>query len=251
MIKRTIAFFAAAYLLGLLVFLPASFVNRFLWQQTKGYLSLSETGGTLWSGQGKLTFGVNHAAQPLGNISWKISPAHLLLATLKVSIRQELDGVQGKALLVASPQTLEMRQVDALIPAAVLSALSSSLTALDPDGKLRIRSDRFKQNQSQGGGNFEGAMVIDWERATLLQGREAGTYQIRIRGNGVSLDGELATREGPLIMDGKGSWRPGAPFKMDGHVRLSPTTHASRIMPLFRTLCPGAATECAIRAGYL
>ncbi|MBS1196327.1 MAG: ral secretion pathway protein [Proteobacteria bacterium] len=249
--KRLFALFAAAYLLGLLIFLPAALVNTLLRQQSDGQLSLHESSGTLWAGQGRLSFQVQGAARPLGMVSWKISPVHLLLATLQISISQELDGAQGQALLMASPQTIELHQIDVVLPAAVLSTLSPSLMALDPGGNLRIRSENFKQNKAQGISRFDGAIVIDWERATLLQGREAGTYQISIRGNGSSLDGELATRDGALILDGQGNWRTGLPFKMNGHVRLSPDADTSRVMPLFRSLCPNGGSECAISVGYL
>ncbi len=244
---RLICFFGAAYLLGLVIYPPASLMNILLARLGDGWLSVGATSGSFWQGQGQLVVhGQGTAAISLGRISWEISPAQLVLATARISLRQDFEGTAGKLVLSANLLgNIELRQVDVRLPATILSVASPAIAVMDPAGQLDIRSDAFRVTGNRA---FSGQAIIDWHTATLLQ-RDAGSYRLTLTGNGPAIDGDMQTRNGMLILDGKGSWKAGQPLKIDGRAGLAPGDKSVGIMPLFRMICPKGGNECRISRG--
>ena len=251
MTRRSLLFFLIAYTLGLLAFLPASLVSPLLAQFSNGMATLDTTSGSFWNGEGNLTIHGSGLDIPSGRIAWKLSIPHLFLLSAKISLEQTYADSHGKALLIASPRSIELQHTDLTLPATLLSLSSPSLAILNPGGDLKIRSEQFRHEKKQGVDQFLGALRIDWDSATFLQGKNAGSYQAQIRGNAATVEGELTTRNGgALALEGKASWKAGTPFKLNSQIRLSPNNpDSSGIQPLFRALCPRGGNECRIVMG--
>lgn len=259
--------FLATYLVALLIFLPATAANSLLQQVSDDRLLLGEVAGSFWSGQGALFIRPAPSGEPasqalsLGKISWQIAEIDILHARIGIKVRQnppakynqdaskESADASGEALFHLSSGLLEVQQMDVTLSATTLSVLSPIIAAMAPGGVLRIRTQKFSHEKMGDAHRFDGTALLDWDNATLSDGRTAGNYRIALTGQEAALHGDLATKDGILDLQGKCSWRPGEAFRLNAHVRLLPGGDGTRNNPLLRSLCPKGGDQCTLAIG--
>lgn len=247
--RRFLIVFFCAYASGLLFFLPASLLATLLPSLSQDGFTLTDVQGSFWNGEGDLNLHGGGQTITCGRIVWNLALPRLLLGQAELAIGQNFEGRRGKAELTAGPRSVQFRHLDLALPAGLLSLSSPSLTVLNPGGTLVLHSKHFSYEKKQGVHQFDGLVHIDWDQATFLHGKNAGSYQVLLRGRAASLEGEWSTRQGLLLVDGKAVWTAGAPFKMNNRVQLAPHEDASAIEPLFRALCPRGGNECRMSLG--
>lgn len=247
---RMVAALLFGLAVGLMAFLPARVVGSLLAAASEGRLSLDQPEGTLWRGQGALYLRVGSAESALGQLAWRASAPGLLLGRLEIAGEQRLGDRPGRFNLQLRPGSVTFNQLDIGLPGAVLAGVSPLLAALQPVGRLGLRSEGFTFAHGRGTAGFSGALQIDWLPASFLGGVQAGDYRLNLQGDGNSpLQGKLVTLGGGLKVDGDLNLAGRAGAQLTAHVRLMPEADKARLMPVFRALCASGKEECFLPGG--
>ena len=204
---RLVVLGVVAYLVFLLVNLPASWLGLALERSTRGALSLGEPAGTVWKGSGLLALRSGGAFRGIADIEWRTNPLALLAGRLSVA----LSGAAPEAALRASVSlgagSVRFRNVEVNAPAVLLEPLVAAAAFAKPEGRLRVLADSFEI----GGGGVVGAASVEWLEAGVLQTRQLGDYRLQITGMGERAELKLATLRGDLRLTGGGEWRGAQP----------------------------------------
>lgn len=219
MTKRRLAICCAAgalvYATALVATIPAPWVSRAIAQFSGEKLQLREPEGTLWSGSGRL-YAVPRTGPllELGPLRWRTSRSAAL--TAKLEIEATLGEAPRAVRIQLAPSGTSIRGLQLTLPAEVIAAFAPALDALGPAGELRVRSDDLR---------FEGPSVLglaelEWRQVRLARapGIDLGSHLARLRGGGSKVDIELATIDGPLRLNGRGTWSRDAGLQMTGTI---------------------------------
>ena len=221
-----------AYLLALIATAPATLVDAELRRVSEGRLRLGDARGTLWSGSGQIelrdTGGKTGVSR---DISWRLVPQSLLHGNLAYGITLERNNKQFP--VTFSPTRIELGNAEIHLPAAVLGLGAPKLAPLGLTGDVLIRVAGF----SFARGDMEGSATLHWHAAgsAFTKVSPLGDYEIRIDGTGKHINALLRTVEGPLQLDGKGSWSPGARPTFLGTAGVPPK-YEQQLAPLLRLI---------------
>jgi general secretion pathway protein N len=202
-----------AYLAALAASAPASWIGRAIERASAERLALRDPAGTAWSGAGRL-FARSRGGHllELGGVSWTLAPAALLGGTISADVR--LGGSASPAHLELSRGSAAVQKLDVELPGAILAMAVAGLEALDPGGRVRIRSDSLRLEPR----SLLGMAEIEWRQVRLApaRGLDLGSHVARLRGGGSRVDVELATLDGPLKLAGRGTWTRDAGLDFSG-----------------------------------
>lgn len=195
---------ALVYAAALCATAPAAWVSYALDRASGSALVLREPQGTLWSGSARL-----YAREPsrglihLGLLRWQASAAGLPRARLEAELALGAADPAARLELGFGGVTIRGLRLD--LPGALAATLAPEARVLRPGGRLVVRSERLHL----AGGAVHGTMEIEWREARLgpPPGLALGSHVARLRGAGDGVAIELASLEGPLRLQGTGSWR--------------------------------------------
>ena len=221
-----------AYILALIATAPATLVDAGLQRASHGRLRLAEAQGTLWSGSGQIeirdTGGRTGAAKRL---AWRVVPESLLRGHLVCEVG--LEQATRRFPVTLSLSRIELANADISLPAAVLGLGMPKLAPLGLTGDVLIHV----ANLSIARDAMVGNATLQWRAAgsALTPVSPLGDYEIRLDGEGTTVHAFLRTIEGPLRLDGKGSWTQGdsPAFLAMAHV---PPQHQQQLAPLLRLI---------------
>jgi len=195
------AFGCVAYLAALAVLAPPSVSTHFIKEFSNRKLELRNPRGSAWAGSARLYAG---GVMDLGEISWRIGFADIAI-----------EGA-ARASVEVRPWGVAVRGLDATFPAAALALLDPALHALGPQGTVRVRSERLRIER----GSVLGLAEVEWRDVRLARARglELGSHVARLRGGGARVDIELGSLEGPMRIEGGGTWTTSGAVRMSGSV---------------------------------
>jgi general secretion pathway protein N len=197
----------AAYLLGLIVTAPATLLDAGLKRVTNGKLGIAEARGTLWSGAGQAELSsADRQAGITKNVTWRIRPQFLLLG--RFSWEVEVSESPGPFPVTISPSRIEIAGARLDLPAEVIGIAVPRLAPLELRGDLTLQVSRV----SITGAAINGDASMQWRSASseLVPVAPLGDYELRMAGDGGAGQASLHTVQGPLQLDGSGSWSTGA-----------------------------------------
>ena len=229
---RLIGLGLAAYALGLIATAPATFIDVRLREASDGGLRLAEASGTLWSGRGQIE--IRDASRRTGiakHVAWRVRPAYLLLGKLRYEVA--LDHAVRHFPVTLSLARMEVTNADINLPAAALGVGAPKLTALGLTGDVLVNVARL----SFGRGAIQGNATLQWRAAGSVFTRVSplGDYELRLEGDGSVVRASLRTLQGPLQLDGEGSWTRGRNPVFQGAARVPPQ-HREQLAPLLRLI---------------
>lgn len=222
----------AAYALGLIATAPATLIDARLEQASAGGLRLAEASGTLWSGTGQLE--IRDASRSSGiakNIAWRIRPAYLLRGKLLYEVA--LDHALKRFPVTITVSRIEVADADVNLPAAALGLGVAKLAPLGLSGDMLLHIARL----SFGRGTVQGNATLQWHGAGSAFTRISplGDYELRFDGDGTAVRASLRTLQGPLQLDGQGSWTSGRRPVFRGSARVPPQQQ-EQLAPLLRMI---------------
>lgn len=202
------AFACGVYLVSLGLLAPATLIDQHLEQATGGRLRLTGASGTVWSGTGVLE--LRHAGKRLGNghrIDWRLRP----LSLLRGAPVYDTHWVARKDVVIVRPGVARVgiENLEATLPASALALVMPRLAALDLSGTLQLRIDSLELGQS----TLSGKARLAWSLAgsALTPVHPLGDYELRVNGSESKVSVTLHTLQGPLNLQGEGTWAQGAP----------------------------------------
>jgi general secretion pathway protein N len=229
---RLIALGLSAYALGLIATAPATLIDARLAQASAGGLRLAEARGTLWSGTGQIE--IRDASRSSGiakSIAWRIRPAYLLRGKLLYEVA--LDHAPMRFPVTISPSRIEVADADINLPAAALGLGAPKLAPLGLTGDMLLHVARL----AFGRDSIQGNATLQWRGAGSAFTRISplGDYELRLEGDGAAVRASLRTLQGPLQLDGQGSWAAGRNPVFRGNARVPPPQQ-QQLAPLLRMI---------------
>lgn len=224
---------ACAFGIAMAVFAPATWIDRRLGEASGGRLRLVESGGTVWSGAGRLEAREPDASRGVSRaIAWRFRPAGLLRARLAFDV--DLEGAARPAIPVAiGVDGVELGDLDVTLPADLLGLAAPQLGPLRLGGELRVRIPSL----TVGGGAIRGRATVLWLGAVSAHASVSplGDYELTVEGRGSTVDARLGTVRGPLQLDGVLAWTPGRKPAAQATATV-PSSHREPLVPLLRTI---------------
>ncbi len=226
-----------AYLLFLIVLLPAAWLAWAMERHGGGRLLAAGATGTLWHGElrGLVWRDGDNAAQ-LGRLSWRLRPAELARGRLGFEIALGGptrdgggDGLAGR--LGIGFGGIHVERLSGRLPAALIGHFDQAIALLRPGGEVELDVRDF----AFGRAGVAGAVEARWldARSPLVNGR-MGDYQLRVT---ATADGQgavfaLSTQRGPVHLAGHGDWQPGRPGNFTALFRLPDTPDYAQVRNL-------------------
>jgi len=210
--------FLIVFLAVIAVLAPASLVTVLLERATAGKLSMAQTEGTLWRGEGVLLLAHDNKFLPLGHYAWRISPV-ANLSQIAVAVET---GADKPTQLLISPwgNEVEVSQGRASLPAQLLSVFAPQLLPYRLSGELALTTEYFQITPD----SHSGTVTLDWKQATsgLTDIAPLGDYRILLQGAGADMKVSLVTVAGKLQLAGNGQIQVGRALTFNGTAQAAP-----------------------------
>jgi general secretion pathway protein N len=218
-------------LLVVLLFAPASWLAAGLVQATGGQLQLIEPRGTVWDGSARLMLaggaGSRDQAVLPGRLDWRLRPGFLALniavnaecctaTPLQARLSQRWDGIR-----------LALADGTSQWPAALLAGLGTPWNTVQAEGILQLKTQGLSVEWFEGRLALSGraelqALAVSSRLSTL---KPMGSYRLTLAG-GPTPTLDLATIEGSLQLQGRGSW-VGSRLRFEGEASAAAEHEAS------------------------
>jgi len=229
---RWLAFGLGAYAAALVVLVPATLIDVQLQRASHGRLRLAEAHGSLWSGAGWIE--IRDAEGKAGvakRLAWRVLPVSLLRARLVAEVG--LDQAAKPFPVSISLSRMEIADAGIRVPAAVLGLGLPRLAPLRLSGEVLISVPRLSVER----GRVDGEATLQWRAAgsALSPISPLGEFEVQIKAVGPAVHAALSTLNGPLQLEGKGTWSNGVPPSFLVAARV-PAQHQEQLAPLFRLI---------------
>lgn len=229
---RLAAIGLAFYALAVIAHAPATLVDAGLQRISHGKLRLAEAQGTLWSGSGQIEMRDSGGRSGVAkSFAWHVLPESLLRGHLVCKV--ELEQTAKPFMVTISLYKIELANADISLPATVLGLGVPKLAPLGLTGDvlLHIASLSIERKRMQGNA------TLQWRDAgsALAPISPLGDYELNLDGDGATAHALLRTMQGPLQLDGKGSWVSGDNPDFIAIARVLPQ-HQQQISPLLRMI---------------
>lgn len=202
---RRLAIGLGVYALALIATAPATLVDAGLQDASDGRLRLAEAQGTLWSGTGQLEIrDASGRARLAKRLAWRLRPGASLRARLAYEV--ELDPGTRPFDVTIFWSRIELANANISLPAAALD-LVPKLAPLELTGEMNLQVPSLSIGRSA----TRGSATLQWRAAgsALSPVSPLGDYELRLEGEGPAVRATLHTLQGPLQLDGQGSWPNG------------------------------------------
>lgn len=128
-----------AFVVGLVVFMPASLLEPAVNRLLAGRGQFVAATGTIWSGQGALTWREPVLPTPL-KIDWQFDPLALLRLAVGVRLHVESPMFSGQTTVAVGWGHLHLHQVDLTADSSLLAPLNPVMAVLSPQGSIRLHT---------------------------------------------------------------------------------------------------------------
>lgn len=234
----------AAYLVFLVVNLPAAWLGYALERSSGGAVALGNPRGTVWRGQGTLAVRPGEAFRGVADIEWRCNPLAVFTGRLSMALSGTAPGANLRANLSLGLRSVRLQNVEASVPAVLIGPAVPVVAFMKPEGRLRVVADSLEIAPA----SVRGTATVEWADAGLSGVARVGDYRLQITGNGDSAAVRLSTSRGDLRVNGSGEWRAAQPrvVEMRGVAEIS--TGRTDLQPLLDLLAgQGSGTSRPFR----
>ncbi|OGA70070.1 MAG: hypothetical protein A3G81_26205 [Betaproteobacteria bacterium RIFCSPLOWO2_12_FULL_65_14] len=226
------AFGAGAFAAALIGFAPATLIDARLERLSDGRLRLASAEGSVWSGAGWIEIRDAHGRAGVAKrLAWRVLPESLLRARLVAEV--ELDRAAKPFPVTLSLSRIEIAGAGIHLPAAALGLGIPRLAPLRLSGDVLVKISHLSLEH----GRMHGDATLQWRGAgsALTPISPLGEYEVRFKAAGPALHAALRTLQGPLQLEGNGTWSNGAPPSFLATARV-PAQHQDELAPLLRLI---------------
>ncbi len=226
--RSLLAIGVGIYAAVLIVQAPATLVDAGLRQASNGRLRLAQAQGTIWAGAGLIEIrDVAGRSAIAMNVDWRVLPDSFWRGRLVCEI--ELERAARRFPIAVSLSKIEIADAQIDLPAAALVFVEPRLKPLRLSGDLLLRTS----NLSIGQDGMVGNIRVQWLDAgsALSPVSPIGSYELGIDGHGKSVHATLSTLQGPVQLDGSGSWTNGGNPEFHATAQVPPQ-YRQQLTPL-------------------
>ncbi len=234
LIKRTVLIryaiaLGAAYVLILAATAPATLLVKFL--PAHADIQLEHLSGTLWQG----AVDTVTLPSPLGliqihDLSWDMQWRFLLRGEL--ALRLETADAAGSLIVARSFGGMRLAEADIALPAADLARMLPQLALWQPEGEVQFQTQGFAPTT-----NSSGKASLIWRNAglNLSPQQTLGDYKLDLQTVNQKLDVRLETLQGPLKLEGGGSYTQQGGLQFNGSAQTD-ADHAADLKNLLNRM---------------
>jgi general secretion pathway protein N len=220
----------SAYALALVAGAPATLIDAALEHASHGRLRLAQAQGSLWSGSGWIE--IRDATGRAGfakRLAWQVLPESALRGRLTANAR--FDDAARAFQAAISPSRVEIADAHIDLPAEALGLGMPRLAPLRLTGELGVDIARLSVER----GLLDGEVILRWRTAgsALTSVSPFGEYEVRLTTAGSVVQAVLVTLEGPLQIEGRGTWSNGRRPDFVATVNV-PLQYQDQLAPLLR-----------------
>ncbi len=216
--------FIGAFLIALVIQVPAQFFNILLDHYFEQRVTLIDPEGSLWHGNANVMLNdtQSHRSIGLGKVAWNVQVLQLLTGKLALNMTWN----EGPPFwLTMDTSRFHIEHATFNVPGQVAQFLVPVIGAAELGGLISVHAENFSLTKTQMLGNFE----IRWDRvtSTLSPISPLGNYTANFEGVGDQIKVSLKTQSaGPLILQGNGQGGMHQPFHFDGSANTLPDKQA-------------------------
>lgn len=214
-----------------IAYAPATVADALLDRATLGRVRLAEAEGTLWRGSARLVVGEGPSgagaqtqgfALP-GTLRWQVRRLPLALGLLDLTLA--IDGAGVPVRISGQPNDLRIAAGEVRLPEIQLAALGSPWNTIRPTGVFALRWQSLALRE----GTLDGTLGFELRDvgSALTPVRPLGSYRVEVRGDGQTVTVVLSTIEGPLRLEGQGSWGRRQGLRFEAQARTTDDKRAS------------------------
>lgn len=187
-------------------------------------LAIVDATGSVWSGTAALAVGPPHNRRRLpAPLRWQWS--------FSQGPRMELahPWLGGPLILALSPSGLAISSQTLTLPAQALATLDARLAAVGPEGRLSLAWPATHIGPAGGPSQGSRLLQAEWQEAAsaLTPIRPLGHYTLTLTQAAQGADLRLATKDGPLLLEGTGTLNSRTGLRFQGTAQADPKEHAS------------------------
>ncbi|HXM84116.1 MAG TPA: type II secretion system protein N [Burkholderiales bacterium] len=212
----------------MIVLAPATLIDARLERASDGRLRLASAEGSLWSGAGWIEIrDADGRAGVARRLAWRVLPESLLRGRLVAEV--ELDQAAKPFSVTISLSRMEIADASINLPAAALGLGMPRLAPFRLTGEVRVNIPHLSLER----GRMDGDATLQWRAAgsALTPISPLGEYEVHFKAVGPAVHAALRTLEGPLQLEGKGTWSNGAPPSYVATARV-PAQQQEQLAPL-------------------
>lgn len=226
-----------AYLIFILVLLPARFVVAQLGGLLPSDVSLRDIQGTLWNGSVRAIEFQNMTAGPL---HWDVQALAMLTGQLQADIETKLpQGFANFTLQVAPGGSLELSDVQLAMPLATAARLASQpAELLQGDLTLQLETLRIENQRPVAA---SGSGILNNLHSSLLGDIALGSYQTDIRTADAGITATATDQSGPLRLQAQASLSPQGGWQATGTIGVRDAGN-TRLAGMLQYLGPADAS---------
>ena len=221
-----------AFAVALVVLAPATLIDARLQRASDGRLRLAEASGSLWSGAGWIEIRDSDGRAGVArSLAWRVLPESLLRGRLVAEV--ELDQAARPFRVSLSLSRIEIADAGINLPASALGLGVPKLAPFRLTGDVLVNIPHLSFERER----MDGEATLQWRAAgsALTPISPLGEYEVRFKAAGPELHAALSTLEGPLQLDGQGTWSNGAAPVFAATARVPPQQQ-EQLAPLFRLI---------------
>ncbi len=217
---RALAYLGAilcGYALFLLITLPAYWADWLVSRASQHALRIQQTEGTLWNGSGNLVIQSAGQERLRIRIAWQLQTWWLLAGKLQARVHSRDNNPALNATLRAGYRHLSMHDVEAALPASMLSAFIPAVDLVAPSGSLQISTPQTTLTAA----GLDGDLQLTWLGAGARMGglTDIGDYRLAVTGRGPTAELRIETLRGDVAVTAQGEWQA----QGEGLIRLAGT----------------------------
>ncbi len=209
-----ILLFSGIFLIGVLVWAPATLLGHALERASAGRLLLANTQGSLWQGSGTLLLRASSGFQSLGAYRWRLRP---WLGNIELQAGSHpLTQLDFRPF----PARLDIHNLRLDLPASLLEIALPQLHPYRLHGSLNIHSEQLHIAAT----GLNGQITADWTGAAsgLSPIAPLGDYRITLHGDQRGLQANMDTLGGKLLLRVNGRFDPALGMLIDGTAQAAP-----------------------------
>jgi general secretion pathway protein N len=230
--RSLLAIGAGFYLATFIAQAPATLVDAGLHAASNGQLRLARAQGTVWAGAGTIEFRDAAAGNAIAeDVSWRVLPESLWRGRLVGEV--VLERAARHVRIAVSTSKVEIASGEIHLPAAALAFAEPRLKPLRLSGDVLLRVESLSVWRE----GMQGYVTLQWRNAgsAFSPVTPIGSYELRLDGRGNSIQAFLSTLQGPLQLEGSGTWSAGNRSDFQATV-LVPPQHREQFTPLLRLI---------------